>query len=235
MKRAIALVSESAPISSGFESEFEVIRLPADDMIDIPVASHPDMICTVIGDNIIFPRYYAEKYCRVVTQISMLSGYNIVLSHAQRDKVYPMDVSFNTAVIEDSVKGKILLCRKESTAEEILEFADRYGMTVLNTKQGYAGCSCLVCGEHVYTSDVGINKLLTQFGIKSTYIEESITLEGYNCGFIGGCGGYFDGKAYIYGKIHGRTLSCETVCLTPGALTDYGGIKFIPFADNYNK
>ncbi len=234
MKKSIALVSSIAPVGGDFCSEFEVIKLPCDDEIDIPVASHPDMICTVLGNNIFFPRHYAEKYNDIVTNISMLSGYNVIASDAYRDRIYPNDTAFNTAFIENTAVGDVLLCRRESTAAEILGYADRAGITVLNTKQGYAGCSCLVCGEHVYTSDIGINRLLAKNGIKSSLITEMIALDGYNCGFFGGCGGYYDGKAYIYGRIHGDSLCCDTVCLADGTLKDYGGIKFIPLAERHN-
>ena len=61
MKKAIALVSSAAPFSRVLEEEFEVIHMPHDCEIDLPVSTHPDMICTAIGERIFFPKSYAER------------------------------------------------------------------------------------------------------------------------------------------------------------------------------
>ena len=221
MKKAIALVSSAAPFSRVLEEKFEVIHMPPDCEIDLPVSTHPDMICTAVGERIFFPKSYAERYPSVVEKISSLSGLEPVLSTSPRGKKYPFDVSLNTAVIENT-----LLCRRASASSELLVYAQNLCMTVLDTKQGYAGCSCLVCENHVYTGDRGIFALLEKHGINCTIVSEDIVLEGYDCGFIGGCGGYFDGKTYLYGSQHGEYPNC--VDLADGKLHDYGGIKFLP-------
>ena len=175
----------------------------------------------MVGERIFFPKSYAERYPSIVEKISLLSGFVPVLSTSPRGKKYPLDVSLNTAVI-----GNTLLCRRASASSELLKYAQSIGMTVLDTKQGYAGCSCLVCENHVYTGDRGIFALLKKHGIGCTLVSEDIVLAGYDCGFIGGCGGYFAGKTYLYGSLHVEYPN--SVDLTDGKLHDYGGIKFLP-------
>lgn len=223
MKNTIALVSSDIPCIERLSEEFHVIPLPRDDEIDTPVSTHPDMICTYLGGKLFFPESYAKKNSALIDEIKKLSGTDIVLSKAERGRKYPLDVSLNTAVI-----GNYLLCREKSTSRELLSYANECGMTVLDTKQGYSGCSCIVCGENVVTSDVGIYKLLLSTGITCKLTQEKITLDGYNCGFIGGCGGYHDGRVYLFGESEENFFGCETVSLMNGGITDYGGIKFIP-------
>ena len=52
------------------------------------------------------------------------------------------------------------------------------------------------------TSDAGIHKTLIERGIESFYVDKSgISLPGYDVGFIGGCGGYYDGTLYFFGRL----------------------------------
>lgn len=222
MKKAIALVSSIAPLTKEFCEEFEVIPLPPDREIDTPVSTHPDMICTVIGDRIFFPESYAKENEATVKKIEYLSGLHAICTSCERGKKYPLDVSLNTAVIKSS-----LLCRKASCAAELLDYATQLGTKIIDTKQGYAGCSCIVCDDKVVTSDVGIFAVLEKNGIDVKLNREKITLDGYNCGFIGGCGGFFDGRVYLFGESEEDFFGYEKVSLKKGILCDFGGIKFI--------
>lgn len=222
MKKTIALVSSIAPLTKEFCEEFEVITLPPDREIDSPVSTHPDMICTIIGERIFFPQSYAKENEATVKKIEELSGLHAVYTSGERGKKYPLDVSLNTAVIKNA-----LLCRKASCAAELLEYASQLGSHVINTKQGYAGCSCIVCDDKVVTSDVGIFEVLDKIGIEVKLNREKIILDGYNCGFIGGCGGFFDGRVYLFGESEEDFFGCEKVSLAKGTLRDFGGIKFI--------
>lgn len=234
-KKAIALLSSALPdrAVSRLDEEFLTFPLPPDEDVDLPVRTHPDMIFSVLRGRIFYPAQYAEKHPGIIEKIASLSSLDAVKSTAARNRFYPNDVSLNTSVI-----GNFLLCRKKSASEELLSFAEDCGMTVLDTKQGYAGCSCLVAENAVLTSDAGIHAILSKNGVDCSLTDEKIALDGYDCGFIGGCGGYFGGTVYLFGESElggwAKARGLEVVNLMSGALRDFGGIKFIPIDKTNN-
>ena len=73
---------------------------------------------------------------------------------------YPDDCAYNAACT-----GKYLICRMDSTAPEILEYAEAHGMAVINVRQGYAKCSTVVVDENsIITYDRGIAKACAATG-----------------------------------------------------------------------
>ncbi len=233
MKKNICFVSCLLPqsVQDELARDFHVIPLTSDPRLPSSVASHPDMILSVIGENLILPRSYYEENCDLFDSVREI-GYSIVLSDAPRSQVYPADVGLNVAVGKD-----FIICRTDSTATEVLDAAKESGMDIINVKQGYAGCSCIVTDSAVLTSDIGIHRALAEHGIDSTYVDKSgISLPGYDVGFIGGCGGFYDGVLYFFGSID--SVECGKVIREfaalhgyeirePGRekLTDYGGMK----------
>ena len=236
MKNKICLVSCEMPkeMQDYLSREYCVISLPADPLLDSPVASHPDMILSVIGRNLILPRAYFDANRELIHQVSAESGYSVILSDAPRSKRYPADVGMNVAVGKDYI-----ICRADSTATEVFEVAKAAGKDIISVKQGYAGCSCIVTDAAVLTSDTGIHKTLIERGIESFYVDKGgISLPGYDVGFIGGCGGYYDGTLYFFGRLDsvecGRDVrrfakmhGYEVRELSGDRLTDYGGIKIL--------
>lgn len=236
MKNKICLVSCEMPkeMQDYLSREYCVISLPADPLLDSPVASHPDMILSVIGRNLILPRSYVDANRELINQILAESGYSVILSDAPRSKRYPADVGMNVAVGKDYI-----ICRADSTATEVFEVAKAAGKDIISVKQGYAGCSCIVTDAAVLTSDAGIHKTLIERGLESFYVDKSgISLPGYDVGFIGGCGGYHDGTLYFFGSLN--SIACGNSVkefakshgykireLSGDKLTDYGGMKIL--------
>ena len=235
MKKNICFISCAVPqaMQEELARDFFVVPLPPDPSLDSPVASHPDMILSVIGENIIIPRAYFEANRALFDQAAAL-GYQITLSDAPRSPKYPEDVGLNAAVGEDYI-----ICRADSTAPELLECAKLAGKKVIDVKQGYAGCSCIVTDKAVLTSDIGIHRSLTEHSIASTYVDkDGISLPGYDVGFIGGSGGFFGGTLYFFGSLDSVPCGADAknfaeqhgykVCeLSETKLTDYGGMKIL--------
>ncbi len=232
MKNHLAVISETVPrhMADKLAERFDILRLPPDRTIAPPVSSHPDMIISQIGETFIIPQSYYEAYPYITEQISDCSGLSLTRSCAPRSAGYPLDVSLNAAVGDD-----LVICRKDTCAPEILSAAGSLGYRIVNVKQGYAGCSCIVTPAGVITSDKGIFSAMCG---NSVYVPNNgILLPGYDIGFIGGCGGFCDGVLYFFGDIMsaaaGETVTefarhhgYEVVPLSPDPLTDYGGIKF---------
>lgn len=237
-KKAICLCSSALPesMATKLAENFRVFPLPPDDVLAEPVRSHPDMICTVMDDTIFFPAAYARKNRALIDEIEKLSGYSVVLCDIERGAEYPADVGLNAAVGDS-----FLICRVDSTAPELIKAAKASGRRIVDVNQGYAGCSCIVLGDAVLTTDRGIYRAAAQLSDEpdvSFMGNDGILLPGYDAGLIGGCGGCFGGRLYLFGDIMPLVESCaiydfalrhslEIVMLGENRLTDYGGVKFL--------
>jgi len=235
VKKNICFVSCLVP--QGMQNELArdsfVVPLPPDPLLDAPVASHPDMIMSVVGEGIILPRSYYEANLNLFDGVTA-SGYQIILSDAPRCNAYPSDVGLNVAVGKNFV-----ICKQESTAPEVINVAEADRLRIIPVKQGYAGCSCIVTDKAVLTSDIGIHRAVISRGIDSAYVEkDGISLPGYDVGFIGGCGGFYDDTLYLFGSLDSvkcgedvrkfaDTYGYRIRELSETKLTDYGGMKIL--------
>ena len=222
---------------AALESEFTVIPLPADEAIDAPVRSHPDMILCVIGSTLVTHRVYYGTHRASIERIAEFGGLHVVTSDNPRGEIYPLDVGFNAAVTRSHV-----ICNAKATCPEILSAAREHGLEILHVSQGYTACSCIVTDDVLITSDSGIHSACQRAGIESCLVSNhGISLPGYDVGFIGGSGGYENHTLYFYGSIsekecerdiksiadsHGYNIKC----LSDKPLVDRGGIKFIKLA-----
>lgn len=231
----ICVISQNVPayMIHKLERHFDVVKLPPDTSIAPPVSSHPDMLLSLIGSRLIFPKSYYSDYPSVIDKIISECGFDPIPSDAVRSAEYPFDVSLNATVVDNFV-----ICRESSSAHELLSAARELGYPIVNVRQGYAGCSCIVAGDVLITSDNGIATASEKLGIESLYVSnKGISLPEYDVGFIGGCGGFYNGTLYFLGNIDSvecsdtiRKFASEKgitiVCLSDSQLTDYGGIKF---------
>ena len=146
---------------------------------------------------------------------------------------YPDDVRLNCAVI-----GNKIICNTKTIAHEVLEYAYEIGLTVINVNQGYSRCSICVVNENaIITDDISIFTAAQNFLDDVQFISKnSIRLDGYNYGFIGGCCGKIDkDKIAFNGSIESHDdyklildflnrNKVECIELHNDRLTDIGGI-----------
>ncbi len=228
-----AVLSEQ--VASIFEAKTKIkaISLPPFEKLDTPVSSHADMLMCVIEDNIFFYKEYYELYKERFKEID--PKYNIILTEKRCSPKYPLDVGLNVLVI-----GKRIFCNKKYVASEILSVAEGLNYKIVDVKQGYSSCSTLVVNENcAITGDKGMYLALKNEGIDVLLISpESIILDNYNHGFIGGSGGIFENTAYFFGEIEVikeykaiistlENASCKIAPIFSENLFDFGGIKFI--------
>jgi len=228
---AFCVVSQDVPeemretLCQSFE---EVIPLPPDDEIAAPVRCHPDMIFAVPEERLFLSARYYRRNTAVIDRIASLAGRTVCPVEVKRSERYPDDVAFNVTVWRDA-----LICRPDVTCRALLGFAESRGYRIVPVKQGYAGCSCLVTDDAVLTFDRGIQKSLERAEIPCVLLPDGgIALPGYNCGFIGGAGGYFGGAVYLYGNAdllpcadRLKSAGYRIVSLSGAPVTDYGGIR----------
>ena len=241
MKKTIAIVDSR--ISDKAErklmlSGFTVVKLPPYSKLSTPVASHTDMLIHRIGKNLISYADYCEEASYVFSDLSLYivpSGYSMSFADDEVGSEYPNDVGLNALLMS----GK-LFCRSDSLSKMLLDYAKSANLEIVNTKQGYPACTVLKLTEHsAITADLGMAKALKDAGIRVTLIENGdILLPPYEYGFIGGCGGVYNGKLYLFGDptLHrscNKILTAahdeglEVVSLDTTLLADLGGIIFI--------
>ena len=240
MKKPLALLGENSNkfIAQGLiQHGFEVIILPADTRLAPPVSSHADMLLFRL-DNRVFCN---EEYYRQNTDVfSRIEEYGYVIEHSDFyvSSEYPNDVALNQAVI-----GKNIFGRADSCAESILKYADTHGYTYISIKQGYAKCSTLILNDDaVISADLGIISIAQNLNINTLQIENSvgsISLCGYDYGFIGGASAVYEDKVFFFGNhlLHSQGKKIDTFCKKRGytpiplaqeTLCDVGGAIILP-------
>ena len=176
---------------------FEVIKLPPFKKLDPAVASHPDMLM-FLGDKILCHKDYYLDNSTLIDNISHLSGLYIELSDESIEKNYPNDILFNALPL-----GQYVFCKESAISRLVKDHASRNGLTVVNTRQGYARCSvCKISEGAVISSDASLLSAIAAKGFDTLCISEgSVRLEPYDHGFIGGASGAFGDEVFFCGKL----------------------------------
>lgn len=209
----------------------DVAVLPPDTLISSPIATHPDTILFIGGGKLYCHADYAEKNAALLSYICSTASLETVTDTLPRSGVYPHDCAYNALALDgtDTVIGN-----KKALCPALAELCS------VNTKQGYAACCALSVKGKIITADPSIKKAAENAGIEVLTVSGGdIALRGYDTGFIGGAAGAFEDKLFCIGNtndtVTGRQLQsiCEEneislISLCGGALTDTGGIKFIP-------
>lgn len=139
---------------------------------------------------------------------------------------YPCEASLNCVFLGDK-----LLCNKKTVDLNVLKYAQDRALEIVHTNQGYTKCSVAVVGTNaVITEDEGIQKALTLKGVKVLKVQKgSVSLNGFDYGFIGGASFYDKNKktVYFFGNI-GMTPYCDDVV----AFCEEQGSKLVCLAKN---
>lgn len=212
-----------------------IIKLPPSDKIPVPMASHPDMLLFLHENEIIAGAEYCERYPYIFTDIREYSSSpRISFTEDEPCGEYPHDAVFNALTI-----GKLMFIKADTASRAIISYAERMGLTVIPTKQGYPACTVLAFGNSAITADVGMARLLEKNGINTTLIENGdVSLPPYEYGFIGGAAGVYKNKIYFLGDINShrnakeiceavRAGGFEPISLSNEPLSDLGRILFI--------
>lgn len=214
----------------------DVILLPPCASLDPRVASHPDMLFTQIGARCIVPASYAAQpdAAKALARLEAAAQVRVEVSPHPLGRAYPGDIGYNVLVCGGALFGLL-----PHVAPEILRAARAAGLRPVTVRQGYAGCSTLVCGDLAVTADPSLRAALHAEGVPVFSLPSGgIALAGYGCGFIGGASGYAAGAAVFFGDpaqyTAGEALCAELArrgiavyALRRAPLADFGGIRFV--------
>lgn len=102
-------------------------------------------------------------------------------------RAYPHDIPFNAVCLDN-----YLIHNLTYTSPALLNEARSLGMTLVNVRQGYTKCNCVVVDGHsLITADEGILRQLKKIPDVSVLpIRQGfVRLEGFEYGFLGGASG----------------------------------------------
>lgn len=214
----------------------ELLFVPKDPMLSEPVSAHADMRLFVLGKKVFISESAKNDLAHITERLSR-EGFEVVLSSSVPCEKYPHDIAFNCLAV-----GNILMGNLKHTAPEILEEANRIGISTVSVKQGYAKCSAVVIDQSsVITADSSIHDACVSHGIDCLLIENKegdVSLEPYPYGFLGGASGVMGDTVYFCGNIelHSQYEKIKAFCQSKGKavlslgterLSDIGSIFFI--------
>ncbi len=240
MKIKIAIVDSRIDYDSQRRlilSGYHVLTLPPFSKLSEAVASHPDMLISRIGNDLISYADYCEEASYVFSDLSLLlkgTGVRFVFTADEVGNSYPHDVGLNALRM-----GNKLFCRNESISQSLRDRSKEQGIEIVDVKQGYPACTVLKLNDHAaITSDNGMARALRDHGIRVTLIENGgISLPPYEYGFIGGAGEVDKDRLFFFGdpathsdgaKIikAAEDEGLKIIALSKGELRDLGGIIF---------
>ncbi|PKM60959.1 MAG: hypothetical protein CVU97_07535 [Firmicutes bacterium HGW-Firmicutes-21] len=201
------------------------VKLGRSSRICSELAFHPDILTLnyangkwlVADDESYFPINMNNMLTRVKYNLS---------------DMYPDDCIFNSFII-----GSNIFCGRRN--EEHYKNIDvLQGFSTVCFKQCYTKCSVIVLNECSFiTSDRAIEKKLKQLQYDCLYVTNNgIALNGFSCGFIGGCAGKIAYNQLVFTgniKEHTDYNSIKSFCgnhgidiysLSKQPLYDYGGL-----------
>ena len=169
--------------------ELGIDIIKTDEHPELPeaLAFHPDMqFCHLGGNELVYAPGTSEKTLGRLGEY----GFTLISGSTTPSGEYPNDIPYNVAIV-----GKLAIHDFRYTDPIIKERLDKKGIEQVNVRQGYSKCSIAVIGPgKIMTADRGIFNSTVGKGIDVLLLdaETSITLDGYEHGFIGGCTGLID-------------------------------------------
>lgn len=194
------LVGDDNVIADLNSLDIPTIKVEYCNDLQLPVSNHADMLFYQIDCKKIL------TYHKCTAEMSELTnmGFKVIISNEKLQQNYPNDVQFNVARLSN-----FIICNQQYTHPNILSNVD-----CINTNQGYAKCSTLIVDDNsIITADISIANAAVKNGVSTLLITHgSIVLNGYNYGFIGGCGVKIDESTiYFTGNILSHPESLKII------------------------
>lgn len=161
----------------------EPVPIPDNPNIDPRLSGHADLSVFSYGrGELLLASYLSDSsFADTLKEI----GCKINFCREPQRSLYPFDAALNVCYL-----GNHVILNKNTAAREIVNyFTSRDNIQLLETRQGYTGCSvCVVSENAIITSDRGIaHRLEASHGVDVLLIEPGhIDLPGFPYGFIGG-------------------------------------------------
>ena len=224
------LVAENFPEKAAdkLKKYGEVVRTKANKNVLEGLDTHPDILVHPLPKvDLVVDRDNFDYYKEIFKDKKVLS------SHSSLSAKYPRDIHLNAFAFKN-----FFIHNLKYTDQVILDYYKNRGYDLVNIKQGYAKCSCLVTEDFVITSDGGIYESLKDLITIYKIDHGQIKLQNFNYGFIGGASGVLGKKIFFTGDFshhssHEEILKIinkydyEIEILSKDPIEDFGSIYFI--------
>ena len=214
----------------------DVIWLPDNPFIDKRLSGHADLSAFYL-ENEIYLAPYLQKYFDDYSFRRLFEKCNrIYFIDEKQYPEYPHDAQLNIRLLQ-----KKAFVNTKTASKIIINRMPDHNIEIIPVNQGYCACSILPCGtDALMTADPGIYAAALNSGMDALKISSGhITLDGFNYGFIGGCGIIDNNSNILFtGEIaeHPDYMKIITFlkkhnigysCLTELSLFDIGGAVMI--------
>ncbi len=224
------LVAENFPEDSAekLKAYREVVRTRASKNLLKGLDTHPDILVHPLpSGELVVDRENLEYYKKI------FPDKNILPSHSKLSKKYPKDVPLNAFTFKN-----YFIHNLKFTDKVLLDYYKNSGYQMIDIKQGYAKCSCLVTEDFIITSDGGIYESLRDSIPIYKINHGEIRLQNFNYGFIGGASGVLGKKIFFTGDFSHHSsyeeilkiikkYDYEIEILSDETIEDFGSIYFI--------
>lgn len=224
------IVAENFPEKSAekLKKYGKVVRTHANKKLLRGLDTHTDILVHPLPNGeIIVDRDNLEYYKNNFPDKKILPSASIL------SKKYPKDIPLNAFSFKN-----YFIHNLKFTDKILLDYYKNSGYQMVDIKQGYAKCSCLVTDDFIITSDGGIYESLKDFIPTYKINHGEIKLENFNYGFIGGASGVLGKKIFFTGDLshhssHEEILKIikkydyEIEILSKDPIEDFGSIFFI--------
>ena len=210
-----------------------VLLLPKLPALSEPVSAHADMLIWRCGKTVFTYSDYLTLAPDTFSTLEKL-GYAVHAISKDPSPKYPHDVALNCALV-----GKSIIANAKHCAPEIKAFADKNGLALLHTNQGYTKCStAIVSDSAIITSDTSVAAVAAENGIDTLAVSiGGVELPPYEYGFIGGASGSDENNVFFCGNVnlHPDALRIrgfckkhqkDIVCLSDATPSDVGTVMF---------
>lgn len=206
----------------------EVVRTKANKNVLNGLDTHPDVLVHPLPNgDLVVDRDNLDYYKEI------FKDKKIIPSHSSLSAKYPSDIHLNAFAFKN-----IFIHNLKYTDQVILDYYKKAGYDLVNIKQGYAKCSCLVTHDFVMTSDGGIYETLKDLIPIYKIDHGGIKLQNFNYGFIGGATGVLGKKIFFTGDFSHHSsyeeilkiisnYDYEIEILSDETIEDFGSIYFI--------
>lgn len=206
----------------------KVVRTRANKNLLRGLDTHPDILTHPLpSGEIVVDRDNFEYYKKIFPDKKILPSHSIL------SKKYPKDVPLNAFTFKN-----YFIHNLKYTDKVLLDYYKNSGYQMIDIKQGYGKCSCLVTNDFIITSDGGIYESLKGFIPIYKINHGEIRLQDFNYGFIGGASGVYGKKIFFTGDFshhssHEEILKIinkynyEIEILSKDPIEDFGSIYFI--------
>lgn len=224
------LVAENFPEEAAekLKKYGKVVRTKANTRVLKGLDTHPDILVHPLpSGDLVVDRDNFDYYKEI------FGDKNIIPSHTSLSAKYPSDILLNAFAFKN-----FFIHNLKHTDQVILDYYKNRDYDLVNIKQGYAKCSCLVTEDFVIISDGGIYESLK--GLIPIYKIDhgQIKLQNFNYGFIGGATGVLGKKIFFTGDFSHHSsyeeilkiisnYDYEIEILSKDPIEDYGSIYFI--------